>query len=260
MAGSKTRFGFRGGGDEPPDSDESPAARTIIGHDIHLPKLPSGFEPPRPLGSPTPIPPARVPYTPVRPAAVVAPMVEAITESVPVRRHYRPQRSRLARFLGRWSTGGNFRPRDSAGQPTLLDDADDGALEVPRDRTGRNVLLVLGIAVLTFLVTVALVKIRQRYTTPQPSAGAQVVENQTQASPLPAPPVLPAPAATLTAPPAPPAIPAMPAPAEKPVLLGTPAVTPAPTDSPRPHKPARTAGPSGQPPEHLKGELLPLSQ
>lgn len=257
MAGSKTRFGFRGGGDEPPDSGESAAARTMIGHDIHLQKLPSGFEPSRPLGSPTPIPPARVPYTPVRPAAVAAPMVEAITESVPVRRHYRPQQSRLARFLGRWSTGGHFRPRDSVGQPTLLDDTDDGAWEVPRDRTGRNVLLVLGIAVLTFLVTVAMVRIRQRYAPAQPAAGAQRVTDQPPAATLPAPPILPAPAAT---PPAPPAIPAMPAPAEKPALLGTPAVTPAPPmDSPRPHKPSRTAGPSGQPPEHLKGELLPLS-
>src|SRR5450631_2218631 len=126
MAGSKTRFGFLGGGDEPPESGESGAARTIIGRDIHLQKLPSGFEPSRPLGSPTPIPPppippARVPYTPVRPAAMAAPMPETITESVPVRQRYRPQQSRLARFLGRWSTGGHFHSRSNLGQATILD-------------------------------------------------------------------------------------------------------------------------------------------
>jgi len=256
MAGSKTRFGFIGGGDEPPDSGESGAARTIIGHDIHLQKLPSGFEPPRPLGSTTPIPLARVPYPPVRPAVVVAPMPEAITESVPARRHYRPQQSRLARFLGRWSTGGNFHPRGNTGQPMLLNDAHDGAWDVPRDRTGLNVLLVLGIAVLTFLVTVATMKIRQRYASTQPPSGAQVVGNQPPAPPQPALPTLPAPAATPTAPPA---IPALPTPAEKPVLLGTPALTPAPPEGPRPHKPARATGSSAQPPEHLKSELLPLS-
>jgi hypothetical protein len=230
----------------------------MIGHDIHLQKLPSGFEQARPLGAPTPIPLARVPCAPERPAAVVAPMVEAITDSIPIRR-YRPQQSRLARFLGRWSTDGHFHPRSSAGQRTLLDDVDDEALEVPRDRTGRNILLVLVIAVFTFLVTVAMVKIRQRYVTALPASSAQVVENQTQAPPLPVPPTLTALPAPIAPHPAPPAIPAPPEPAEKPVLLGTPAATPAPTNSPRPHKPARTAVPPGQLPEHLKGELLPLS-
>jgi len=165
-----------------------------------------------------------------------------------------------------------------------LDDPDDGDWEVPRDTAGRNVVLVLGIAVLTFLVTFAIVRIRQRYTTAQPAAGAQVAESQTTAPPL---PTLPAPTPTPPAPSAPPALPAPPAPVEKPVLLGTPTVTPpfqpqplaktpapaqaqlAPTrlpaepspskDSPRLHKPARRAVPTGQPPDHLKGELLPLS-
>jgi hypothetical protein len=248
MAGSKTRFGFLGSGDEPPDSGESGAARTIIGHDIHLQKLPSGFEPSRPLGSPTPIPPARVPYTPVRPAAVGAPIPGTITEAVPVRQRYRPQQSRLARFLGRCTTGGHFHSRSSRGQATLLDDSDERDLEVPRDTTGRNVALVLGIAVLTFLVTFALVRIRQRYAIAQPAAGAQVVESPTTAPPLPTQP------AQARAPAAPP-----PAPAEKPALLGTPAELPTPKDRPRPHKPARTSVPTGQPPDHLKGELLPPS-
>src|ERR1017187_9327767 len=56
MAGSKTRFGFLGNGEEPPDSGKPGAARTVIGHDIHLPKLPSGFAQPGPLVSPTPTP------------------------------------------------------------------------------------------------------------------------------------------------------------------------------------------------------------
>jgi hypothetical protein len=255
MAGSKTRFGFRGGGEEPPDGGESASARTIIGHDIHLQQVPSGFEQPRP--SPTPIPSARLPYTlpytPVQPAAILAPMPETITESVPVRRRYNPQKSRLARILGRWSTGGTFHSSSRLTQPARLDEtddgADDGALEVPRDTTGRNVLLVLVIAGLTFLVTFALVRIRQRYVPAQPTAAVQVVA---QPAPLPA---LPAP----TAPPALPVAPALPAPAEKPALLGAPVAAPAPRENPRPHKPARTALPSAQPPEHLKGEILPLS-
>ena len=197
-------------------------------------------------------------------------MPEAITESVPVRRHYRPRQSRLARLFGRWSTGGHFHSRSNLGQATLLDEPEDGELDVPRDTTGRNVVLVLGIAVFTFLVTFAIVRIRQRYATAQPAADVQVVESQTTAPPL---PTLPAPVPT---PPAQPALPAPPAPAGKPVLLGTPPATlPSPTqplakrpapilpsaskDSPRLRKPARAAVPTGQPPDHLKGELLPLA-
>lgn len=280
MAGSKTRFGFLGNGDEPPNSGEPGAARTIIGRDIHLPKLPSGFAQPGPLVSPTPIPPARIPYAPQPPAAVRAPMHEVITESIPVRRQYRPQKSRLARFLGHWTRGGHFQARSRMGDSEILDDASDHNLDVPRDTTGRNVLLVLVIAALTFLVTFAIVKIRQRYAGAPSVAGAQVAKKQV-APPLP-----------LTQAPVVPegAKPALPTPPEKPLLLGTPvppgaappagqprsnprAAPPAPTKptlasdktaglpprtTPRPRKAAHTSSASFELPEHLKGELLPL--
>jgi hypothetical protein len=279
MAGSKTRFGFSGNGEEPPDSGESGAARTVIGHDIHLQNLPPGFVRGSAQASPTPLPPTPMPRTPLPRAPILAPMPEVVTESVAVRRPYRPQKSRLARFLGRWTTGGHFRPRSRGGDSTMLDDEDD--LELPRDTTGRNVLLVLVIALFTFLVTFAIVKIRQRYAPPQPTSGAQVLEPRAEPVPL---PQVPAPTVV---PPAPPATPTV---AEKTVLLGTPAPSAAPQPAspprPRPQKtpssPAQAAtarltvpassgsshprkrprveSPAAVPPEHLKGELLPLAR
>jgi hypothetical protein len=251
MAGSKTRFGFLGNGDEPPNSGESGAARTIIGHDIHLPKLPAGFAQPGSPVSPTPIPPARVPASHLPPTAVRAPMREVITESVPVRRQYKPQKSRLARFLGHWTRGGHFHARSRMGDSAIVDDADDDDLDVPRDTTGRNVLLVLVIAALTFLVTFAVVKIRKRYASAPSVPDALVAEKQvaplalppkpapvTQAlGPTPAPVVAPVLAKTETTTPVAPAKP--PTPSERPLLLGTPlpraAVPPASQPRPFPH-------------------------
>ena len=276
MAGSKTRFGFLGNGDEPPDSGDHGAARTMIGRDIHLPKLPPGFEAPRPLDPPTPIPPARAPVTPVLHFVVRAPMPEVITESVPVRRAYPPQKSRLARFLGRWTTGGHFKSRSRMGAATFLDDPGDDDLELPRDTAGRNVLLVLVIAALTFLVTFAIVKMRQRHAGAPPVPGMQVAKKQAAPPPLPQKP----------APIAPPALVQPATPPEKPLLLGTPptAMPPSghaltlppspsrpaavptrtvglvPKNTPHPGKAAHADTSAGELPEHLKGELLPLGK
>jgi hypothetical protein len=285
MAGSKTRFGFFGNGEEPPDSGESGAARTVIGHDIHLQKLPSGFAKPSVEASLASLPPTPVSRKPLR-SPVLAPMPEAITESVPVRRRYRQQQSRLARFLGRWTTGGNFRSRSRMGDSTILDEPGTDDLDVPRDTTGRNVLLVLVIALLTFLVTFAIVKLRQRWATPQPASGAQVVESRAEPAPL---PKTPAPAAPTPVVPTQAALasahPTTPAPAGKQVLLGTPAsAASAPLASPprprsqtapplsaqaaptrlpapgaHPSRRARVEAVGAEPPEHLRGELLPLS-
>jgi len=285
MAGSKTRFGFLGSGEEPPDSGESSAARTIIGHDIHLQNLPSGFAPPAsPAVSPTPIPPARVPYSPLPRAPVAAPLpraqvaaplTEAITEAIPVKRRYPPRQSRIGRLIGRWTTGGHFQSRSRMEDRPLGADPpvgdNDGEMDLPQDTTGRNVLLVLAIAALTFLVTFAIVKLRQRLSTKPTDTQAQVLENRPAPQPAPQPALQPPPPAQ--APPqalAPPlAQPAaaqpQPAPARLPpaatsaphgksTLLGTPAPA-----TPRAGKTGRAAGASGLPPEHLKGELLPLT-
>ena len=59
-----------------------------------------------------------------------------------MRRQYKPQKSRLARFLGRWTRGGHFQSRSRMSDSAILDDASDHNLDVPRDTAGRNVLLV----------------------------------------------------------------------------------------------------------------------
>jgi hypothetical protein len=163
---------------------------------------------------------------------------------------------------------------------TILDSAglDENDLELPRDTTGRNVVLVLGIALLTFSVAFAIVKIRQWYATPAAASNVQAAKAQVEQSPL---PQVPAPAVA-PSPPAPPAIPA-----EKPMLLGTPApsaaapsaspphprslatptspaarrpaTAPAPGGSAHPRKRLQPESPGVEPPDHLKGELLPLS-
>jgi hypothetical protein len=254
MAGAKTRFGFMGGSD-PPDAEGPQSARTVYGHDIHL-QLPPGFVPPRPPGSPTPLSPAPARWTPSAP--VRAPMAEQeSTNPIPTRAPARPRQSRLARFLGRWTRSGRFESR------SRMDLDADEDLELPRDTTGRNVLLVLLVALLAFGLTFAIVKLRQRFAAPALEGPAQTV-----APPL-APPV-PVPAA----PASPAAVPVAPAPtppAQPPAQAGpTPAAPPAPATpaaakglgplapAPGPRKPERAGPIVAEPPAHLKGELLPF--
>jgi hypothetical protein len=159
MSGSKTRFGYTGGSD-PPDSDEPQSARTVYGHDIHL-RLPSGFPvpepPPAPAPTPVPVPPPPGQWSPA--ARVRAPMSEQeSTNRIPTPHPPRPRQSRLARFLGRWTRSGRFESNHD------WQDEDEGEVDVPRDPTGRNVLLVVLVAGLTFLITFAVVKLRQRLT------------------------------------------------------------------------------------------------
>jgi hypothetical protein len=166
MAGSKTRFGFFTDGGEPQKEDELRAASTVIGRDRHL-QIPAGFVLPKLPISPKPLPQAPLPPSPY--AAPVALMPEEVTEQIPTRRGNRPHQSRIARFLGRWTKSGRFQTQS----PT--DALDNDPLKVPRDTTGRNVLLFLIVALLTFLVTIAIVKLRQRYALTGPAAVHLVV-------------------------------------------------------------------------------------
>jgi len=132
----------------------------------------------------------------------------------------------------------------------------DDELEIPRDSTGRNVLLVLAIAFVTFVLTFAIVKIRQHYTTPQAAASKQLAENRgapVAAVPVPTPaavPPTPAPAAAIAMRPA--------APAQSAAVPHS--AVPAPKASPSPRKAGRASDRlKGEPPAHLKNELLPLS-
>lgn len=250
MAGTKTRFGYLGGGgDEPPDAGDPGAARTVIGRDLHLPQLPSGFAPAPTPKQAAPVARARMAMAPVVRAPIPTPMPEAVTDAIPEKREQRPPQSRLARFLGRWTTGGHFRPSQSL----RTSDLSVGEMDIPRDTAARNVLLVLAVAALTFLITFAVMRWRKPHATPPvavPAAGARMA----------APPLMP----TRPAPP-PVAVPA-PAPAPSPSAAPEAVQNPAVDATARPNRRALSGPksgatkptPSSQPPAHLQGELLPL--
>jgi hypothetical protein len=186
MAGAKTRFGFSGNGSEPPDSDEARAARTVIGREIHLPEPPDL----RPAGWPSPPeapPAARAVAAPVPRATAAATSAgvpvsqpEEDTEELPSRRPSRLGKSRLARFLGRWTESGKFVSEDHAS------DAEDD-VEIPRDSLGRNILLVLAVAVVAFSLTFLLVKLRQHFARASTPTAAPV-QAPAPSTPAPSPP------------------------------------------------------------------------
>jgi len=249
MAGAKTRFGFQGGSD-PPDDKESRSARTVFGHDIHL-QLPHGLSPPRPPGSPTPLPPPPA----GRPSATAtgAAMPDSdVPDAASTECRGRPRPSRLARFLGRWSRSGRFEAKSRM----RMEDhraAPEDDIEVPRDTTGRNVVLVVLAALLAFGITFAAVKIRHRMSTPTPAPPAQPAAPPTAApGPIPAPPPSALPASAVAAPAAP--APARAAPTLDPAAKGLGAPTPAA------RKPAPKTHFRAEPPTHLKGELLPIGR
>jgi hypothetical protein len=251
MAGTKTRFGYFGsGGDEPPGTGDSGAARTVIGHDLHLPQVPSDFTPASTPLPPSPSQPVHEPMAPFVRARIATP--EAVTAAIPERSGRRPQPSRFARFLGRWTTGGHFRSSQTAVASGLTDED----LRLPRETAARNLLLVLAIAALTFLITFAVMKWREpRAVAPVPKPAARMA----------APPLLPT-TTPSAVPPAPAPFPTASAPLPPTAPSAVPNVhTPPPTVRPlRPHKSLRApkSGPATMPtlpPAHLKDELLPLS-
>jgi hypothetical protein len=181
------------------------------------------------------------------------------TNPIPTRAPARPPQSRLARFLGRWTRSGRFESR------SRMDLDADEDLELSRDTTGRNVLLVLLVALFAFGLTFAIVKLRQRFAAPAVEGLIQTIAPP-QPPPVPAPatPVMPAAAPVAPPPPVPPAQPpakagpppaAPPAPATPAAAKGLGAI--APTPSPR--KPEREGRIVAKPPAHLKGELLPFN-
>lgn len=177
MSGSKTRLGFSGG-DEPPPSDSegeaSPrAARTMIGHDIHL-RAPLNL---RPAGSAPLTPrqgtPARVPETPRQEALGGVP--EAITDDTTEELPARPSHSgktkfpALARLFGRWTTGGRFLSR------SRMSGSDDDFSDVPREAWVSRAGVFLLAAVFSFLVALAVLKLHRCSTAASgPSVPTQV--------------------------------------------------------------------------------------
>jgi hypothetical protein len=85
-------------------------------------------------------------------------LTDEITAELPSRRP-RPQgKSRLARFLGRWTESGRFVSESRGPGKGAYDN-----LEIPRDPLARNVVLVLVVALVTFLLTLLGVKARQHF-------------------------------------------------------------------------------------------------
>ena len=251
MAGTKTRFGYLGsGGDEPPETGDSGAARTIIGRDLHLPQIPSALAPASTPLAPSPPQPVHGARAPLAGDRVAAPMTEAVTAAIPKRPARRPQPSRFARFLGRWTTGGHFRSSDAAVEPEMPDDD----LKLPRETAARNLLLVLAIAALTFLITFAIMKWRE------PHAVAPVPEPPARMA---APPLIPTATPSASAAADTPSLAASaPLPPTSPSAAPNVPAPPAPTvRALRPHKSVRApkSGPASMPPAHLRDELLPLS-
>jgi hypothetical protein len=254
MAGTKTRFGYLGsGGDEPPETGDSGAARTIIGRDLHLPQAPSELAPASTPLPPSPSQPVHGAVAPLARARIAAPMTEAVTSAIPERPMHRPQPSRFARFLGRWTTSGHFR----ASQTAVASELTDEDLKLPRETAARNLLLVLAIATLTFLITFAVMKWREpRSATPLPEPPAHGA----------APPLLPATlpsaatSASAAAPPSPTTSAPLP-PAAPSAAQNMPAPLAPTVRALRPHKsPGRPrASAVSMPPAHLQDELLPLN-
>jgi len=142
----------------------------MIGRDIHLPVAP-GFTPP---GNPTsePYPAARGAPTPhaavpMPRSAIPSHLDEEATAELPSRSPKPQGQSRLARFIGRWTESGRF-VSESRGPGRGADDK----LEIPRDPLARNVVLVLAVALLTFLLTLFGVKARQHFTSKPTSPSA----------------------------------------------------------------------------------------
>ncbi len=168
MSGAKTRFGFAGDGSEPPDSDQARGSRTIIGHDIHLPVQPDFRSPTNTASVPQPtvrVPPTPTPRfaSPVSRSAIPYYLREEATDELPSRRRRTPRQSRLARFLGRWTKSGRF-VSDSRGPGRGA----DGYSRVAHDPMARNVVLVLVVALVTFLLTLLGMKARQHFASKPP--------------------------------------------------------------------------------------------
>jgi hypothetical protein len=114
-------------------------------------------------------------------SAIPSHLTEEVTAELPSRRP-RPQgKSRLARFLGRWTESGRFVSESRGPSRGAREDQ-----EIPRDPLARNVVLVLVVALVTFLLTLLGVKARQHFASkPSPSSAPITAPN---ASPGQSPP------------------------------------------------------------------------
>jgi len=169
MPGNKTRFGFAGATEPPRESENAQTARTLLGHDVHLPRFPAGAS-----HVPASVPPAAPVHAPAlggTTAPVFSTPIEGSdkaphgegplkepTKRMPVpitagmgRVETPPPHSgksnfpTIARIFGRWTTGGGFKRQSQLGS------VDQDTLAPPKDTMARNVALLVIVAVLSFL-------------------------------------------------------------------------------------------------------------
>lgn len=234
MPGSKTRPGFFAGGEAPaskPDEDSSPrAARTVIGHEMHL-RTPLA---PRPAAQ-APPPPGET--------SVPEAIPDETTDQLPPRPSHtgKSKFPAFARLLGRWTTGGGFLARSG-----IFGGADD-LPRVPRDPWVSRIAIFAVAALFSFLVALAVLKLHRCGETGSPPSGT------TRASATPAPPA-PTTAEAAPAPPptpsAPPGLPSAAAASDVPVAQPL-AVRPKATHQPM----RRTVGPLSRTAPSERGNL-----
>jgi hypothetical protein len=252
MPGSKTRPGFFAGGEPPaskPDEDPSPrAARTVIGHEMHL-RTPLA---PRPAAQAAPLPVE---------TSVPEPITDETTDQLPPRPSHtgKSKFPAFARLLGRWTTGGGFLSRSGMFGGT------DDLPRVPRDPWVSRVAIFMVAALFSFLVALAVLKLHRCSepgspplgTTPTSTTPAPPAPTTAEAAPAPPPP-----------PPAPPSLPSAAAASDVPFAQPR-AVRPKATRQPAPRTvspSSRTApaergsfrGQRGLPPTKAADSLLPL--
>jgi hypothetical protein len=167
MAGSRTRFGFAGGGG-PNGTPDPRSSRTILGHDAHLLRTELPPAEPRPATQELP-PTAVVPPTEEPPAAAPPP---ARVPSHSGKSNY----PTVARLFGRWNDDGKLVAHDHP-EPAVPDwvVTDDELLEPPRERAiPRWALVAVAIAV---CVLAAALLLRHR-SHPPPAAPPTAVETR----------------------------------------------------------------------------------
>ena len=288
MSGNKTRFGFAGATDPTVERENVQAARTMLGHDIHLPQFPEG----RALTPDSLPPPVSGPSTslgmPSQPVVPVPPGINepiltdeppkeqtkrlpvAITEEMDqVERSTRPQHSgksnfpTIAKVFGRWTTGGGFK------RQSQLDAQDDDILVPPKDPLIRNVALLLVVAVLSFLLVMFVLRLpacQDDYSSATVSAQTGPVATPT---PPASQPVRPAPSPARTAPTASPSatdIALVKASLRPPAQVVAPKPAPPATGKkPTPHPPSRQIPKTPKPSKPLKSafdnhadDLMPM--
>jgi hypothetical protein len=190
-SGTRTRFGFAGAGEEPPER----RAPTVLGHLAHQ----EGASP-APDPAPAEPPLAEPPVAELPVAGILGPTGKSELPAV-------------AANFGRWNSEGQLEPHQEAPRAPALADPDrapteelsaaDDMLELPRERLSRPMLVVVGVAVLCFVVAALVTRLGGRRVAPGPAPEVTPASVEPVLAPMAGPPVPPPPATTDSPRPAP---------------------------------------------------------